>query len=72
MRRCAAPIAWYDNVPLLRYALLRGRCRSCGTRIGRLYPAVELATAVLLVACLVAFGLTLHAAAAGVFCAAWS
>jgi leader peptidase (prepilin peptidase)/N-methyltransferase len=67
---CAAPIAWYDNVPLLSYTLLRGRCRSCGTRISPLYPAVELATAALLVACLVSFGLTLHAAAAAVFCAA--
>jgi len=67
---CAAQIAWYDNIPLLSYALLRGRCRSCGTRISPLYPAVEPATAVLLVACLVVFGLTLHAAAAGVFCAA--
>ena len=67
---CAAQIAWYDNVPLLSYVLLRGRCRSCGTRISPLYPAVELATAVLLVACVVAFGLTLHAAAAAVFCAA--
>jgi len=67
---CAAQIAWYDNIPLLSYALLRGRCRSCGTRISPLYPAVELATAVLLVACLVVFGLPLHAAAAGVFCAA--
>jgi leader peptidase (prepilin peptidase)/N-methyltransferase len=67
---CAAQIAWYDNVPLLSYALLRGRCRSCGTRISPLYPAVELTTAALLVACLVAFGPTLHAAAAAVFCSA--
>jgi leader peptidase (prepilin peptidase)/N-methyltransferase len=67
---CAAPIAWYDNVPLLSYAVLRGRCRSCVARISPLYPAVELATAALLVACVVAFGLTLHAAAAAIFCAA--
>ena len=44
-----------------------GRAR---TRISPLYPAVELATAVLLAGCLFAFGLTLHAAAAAVFCAA--
>jgi leader peptidase (prepilin peptidase)/N-methyltransferase len=67
---CSAPIAWYDNVPLLSYTVLRGRCRSCGTRISPLYPAVELATAVLLAGCLFAFGLSLHAAAAAVFCAA--
>ena len=67
---CATQIAWYDNVPLVSYLLLRGRCRSCGTRIGLVYPAVELTTAVLLAGCLLAFGISLHAAAAAVFCAA--
>jgi leader peptidase (prepilin peptidase) / N-methyltransferase len=67
---CGAEIAWYDNIPLLSYALLRGRCRSCGVRIGLLYPAVELATAALLVGSVVAFGFSLRAAAAAVFCAA--
>jgi leader peptidase (prepilin peptidase) / N-methyltransferase len=67
---CATPIAWYDNVPLLSYALLRGRCRTCTARIGLIYPAVELTTAALLAGCLVAFGLSLRAAAAAVFCAA--
>lgn len=66
---CSAPIAWYDNVPLLSYVLLRGRCRTCQTSIGPLYPAVELATAILLAACFFAFGLTLHGLAAAVFCA---
>jgi leader peptidase (prepilin peptidase) / N-methyltransferase len=67
---CRTPIAWYDNVPLLSYALLRGRCRACSARISVIYPAVELATAALLAGCLVAFGLSLRAAAAAVFCAA--
>jgi leader peptidase (prepilin peptidase)/N-methyltransferase len=67
---CAREIAWYDNVPVLSYLLLRGRCRSCGARIGLLHPAVELATGVLLAACFVVFGLSLHALAAAVFCAA--
>jgi leader peptidase (prepilin peptidase)/N-methyltransferase len=67
---CGSDIAWHDNIPVLSYLLLRGRCRGCGTRIGLLYPAVELATAVLLAGCVVAFGLSLHAAAAAVFCAA--
>ena len=67
---CATQIAWYDNVPLVSYLVLRGRCRSCGARIGLVYPAVELATAVLLAGCLLAFGVSLHAAAAAVFCAA--
>ena len=67
---CATQIAWYDNVPLVSYLVLRGRCRSCEARIGLVYPAVELATAVLLAGCLLAFGVSLHAAAAAVFCAA--
>ena len=67
---CGTPIAWYDNVPLVSYAVLRGRCRSCASRIGLMYPAVELATAGLLAGCLFAFGFSLHAAAAAVFCGA--
>lgn len=42
--RCSSPIAWYDNLPLLSYALLRGRCRHCNTRISLRYPLVELIT----------------------------
>jgi prepilin signal peptidase PulO-like enzyme (type II secretory pathway) len=67
---CGTAIAWHDNVPLVSYALLRGRCRSCASRISLMYPAVELATAALLAGCLVAFGLSLRTAAAAVFCAA--
>jgi leader peptidase (prepilin peptidase)/N-methyltransferase len=67
---CATPIAWYDNVPVVSYLLLRGRCRACGERIGLIYPAVELTTAGLLAGCLLTFGLSLQAAAAAVFCAA--
>ena len=44
---CGAEIAAYDNVPLLSYALLRGRCRRCGERISPRYPLTELAMAVL-------------------------
>jgi leader peptidase (prepilin peptidase)/N-methyltransferase len=44
---CEKTIAWYDNVPLLSYALLRGRCRYCGARISPRYPAVELLTGLL-------------------------
>ena len=39
---CGEAIAWYDNVPLVSYAFLRGRCRSCQTSIALRYPAVEL------------------------------
>lgn len=67
---CETPIPWYDNVPVLSYALLRGRCRHCGVRIPPRDLAIELATALLLVGCVLAFGVTLHAAAAGIGCAA--
>jgi leader peptidase (prepilin peptidase)/N-methyltransferase len=43
---CARPIAWYDNIPVLSYILLRGRCRHCETGISWRYPVVELLTAV--------------------------
>ncbi len=66
---CNQEIAWYDNVPLLSYFLLRGRCRHCEARIPFLYPAVELVTALLLAGCVLAFGLTAEAAIAAFFCA---
>jgi leader peptidase (prepilin peptidase) / N-methyltransferase len=66
---CSQEIAWYDNVPLLSYFLLRGRCRHCEARIPSLYPAVELVTALLLAGCVLAFGLTAKAAIAAFFCA---
>jgi len=42
---CGSTIAWYDNIPILSWFLLRGRCRRCGTRISIEYPLVEAATA---------------------------
>jgi leader peptidase (prepilin peptidase) / N-methyltransferase len=66
---CGAELAWYDNVPVVSYFVLRGRCRSCGVRISWLYPAVELATAALVAACFVAFGLSGKAVLAAFFCA---
>lgn len=41
---CSAPVRWYDNVPLLSFAILRGRCRDCGAAISWRYPLVEIAT----------------------------
>ena len=66
---CGAELAWYDNVPVLSYLFLRGRCRSCGTRISLLYPAVELTTAGLVTGCFFAFGLSAKAVVAAFFCA---
>ena len=66
--QCGHEIRWYDNVPLVSYAALRGRCRDCGVRIPLVYPAIELATAVLVAGCVLAFGLTAKAAVAACFC----
>ena len=67
---CGAELSWRDNVPLLSYLLLRGRCRSCGSSISPLYPAVELGTALLVAGCVWKFGLSAEAALAAFFCAA--
>jgi leader peptidase (prepilin peptidase)/N-methyltransferase len=66
---CERPLTWYENVPLLSYAALRGRCRTCRAPIGIRYPLLEAGTALLIAACLLAFGPTLDAAVASVFCA---
>lgn len=55
---CQRPIAAYDNIPLLSYVILRGRCRHCGARISVFYPLVELVTAALLVAIYLRHGFT--------------
>jgi leader peptidase (prepilin peptidase) / N-methyltransferase len=67
---CGTKLAWYDNVPLVSYAVLRGRCRTCSTPISLRYPAVELVTGLLVAACIWTFGLTADAAVASFFCAA--
>jgi leader peptidase (prepilin peptidase)/N-methyltransferase len=66
---CQTPLAWYDNVPLVSFAILRGRCRRCGARIPWRYPAVELSTAVLTSACILKFGVSWEALVAAFFCA---
>lgn len=45
--RCGHEIRWYENVPVVSWIVLRGRCRGCGERISIRYPAVELLTALL-------------------------
>jgi leader peptidase (prepilin peptidase)/N-methyltransferase len=58
---CSKPIQPYDNIPVVSWLLLRGRCRRCKARISALYPAVELLTGLLFVACYAAFGPSLEA-----------
>jgi leader peptidase (prepilin peptidase) / N-methyltransferase len=65
---CGHVLGWHENVPVVSWLLLHGRCRSCGERISPLYPAVELATAGLVAACFVAFGLSGEAFVASFFC----
>lgn len=67
-RRCRAPIHWEDNIPLLSWFLLQGRCRICSVEIPWRYPAVELGLAVLWVMCAIHFGPTLAGLRAAVLC----
>jgi leader peptidase (prepilin peptidase)/N-methyltransferase len=67
---CGAAIRPWDNVPVLSWLILRGRCRDCGEPIGWRYPAVELGTAALAAASFAVFGFSLHALAAAIFCGA--
>lgn len=55
--RCETPIKPYDNVPILGWILLGGKCRSCRLPISPMYPLVELLTGLLFVACYLSFGL---------------
>jgi leader peptidase (prepilin peptidase) / N-methyltransferase len=52
---CLSALRWYDNVPVLSYVALRGRCRACGMRISPVYPVIELATAALFLGAFLAF-----------------
>jgi leader peptidase (prepilin peptidase)/N-methyltransferase len=55
---CNRPLSWYENVPVISWLVLRGRCRTCGERISIIYPLVELITCVLFVAGYVIYGWT--------------
>ncbi len=53
---CGHQLSWYENIPLLSWLALRGKCRSCKAPISIQYPLVELLTAILFVACVWKFG----------------
>lgn len=65
--QCGHAISWWENIPLLSYALLRGRCRGCGTGISWQYPFVELLTGVLFAVVVWRFGVGVESLAALVF-----
>jgi leader peptidase (prepilin peptidase)/N-methyltransferase len=67
--QCGAAIRPYDNIPVLSYLLLAGKCRNCKTKISAMYPAVELLTGLLFLACYEVFGLTAEALKWAVFSA---
>jgi leader peptidase (prepilin peptidase) / N-methyltransferase len=66
--RCGTRIGSGDNIPILSWILLRGRCRHCRERIAWRYPAVEFATAALFLLCFLRFGLTVAGIGTGVLC----
>jgi leader peptidase (prepilin peptidase)/N-methyltransferase len=59
--KCGAPVRPYDNIPVVSYLLLRGKCRSCKAPISWMYPVVELLNGLLFLACYLEFGLTAEA-----------
>ncbi|MBI1966418.1 MAG: prepilin peptidase [Gemmatimonadetes bacterium] len=64
---CGQRIAWYDNIPVVSWLLLRGRCRRCGTSISIQYPLIELLVGLLWASGVFLYGFTWHALAAAVF-----
>jgi leader peptidase (prepilin peptidase)/N-methyltransferase len=67
--KCGKAIAPYDNIPVLSWLILGGKCRHCKTKISAMYPAVELLTGLLFLACYFAFGFTADALKWAVFSA---
>jgi len=65
--RCQKKIAWYDNIPLLSFAILRGRCRHCRQPIAWQYPAVEFAAGAIFLWLFFLFGVNAQAVALAVF-----
>lgn len=64
---CGHGLAWYDNIPILGWIWLRGRCRYCGNPVSIQYPIIELVTALMWAACVLHFGFGVEAIRAAVF-----
>jgi len=56
---CNRPLDWYENIPVMSWMVLRGRCRTCRSPIATRYPIIELVTGILFLGAYLAFGLTL-------------
>jgi leader peptidase (prepilin peptidase) / N-methyltransferase len=65
--RCESAIAWYDNIPIVSWLVLRGKCRGCALPISVMYPLVELAVALGWLAAVYAYGPTFTALRVAVF-----
>jgi leader peptidase (prepilin peptidase)/N-methyltransferase len=57
-QKCGHPIGWHENIPVLSYLFLRGKCSACGTSISLRYPLVELSSAALFFFCVLHWGVT--------------
>jgi leader peptidase (prepilin peptidase)/N-methyltransferase len=55
---CGRPLSWYENIPVVSWVVLTGRCRTCRTPVSGLYPAVELLTAATVLGVYLLYGLT--------------
>lgn len=67
---CMADLHWYENIPLLSFLVLRGRCSHCKAKISFQYPLIELSMALLSAALVQKFGISVTAAGYFLFCAA--
>ncbi|MDD2540128.1 MAG: prepilin peptidase [Desulfuromonadaceae bacterium] len=67
---CSYQLRWYDNIPVLSYLFLRGKCRGCGAHISLQYPLVELLNGLLALLLFLRFGPTLAFATLFLFCSA--
>ena len=68
--KCSAALHWYENIPVISYLFLRGRCSHCRVSISLQYPLVELMMALLAAALMYKFQLTIATAGYFLFCAA--
>jgi leader peptidase (prepilin peptidase) / N-methyltransferase len=64
---CEHPLGWSDNIPILGWIFLRGRCRYCGTGVSAQYPLIELTVALIWIAAAVRFGITFDALHSALF-----